>query len=75
MIFQPIAGNGHDAPARAGQAAACTKLIPVFTLLFGVSLLHEVFLPSQYLASALIIAGVLLSQWRAAPARREGARG
>ncbi|WP_297827812.1 hypothetical protein [uncultured Desulfovibrio sp.] len=39
------------------------------------SLLHEVFLPSQYLASALIIAGVLLSQWRAAPARREGARG
>lgn len=39
-------------------------MIPVFTLLFGVSLLHEVFLPSQYLASVLVIAGVLLSQWR-----------
>ncbi len=48
----------------AGQAAAYTNLIPVFTLLFGVSLLHEVFLPSQYLASVLVIAGVLLSQWR-----------
>lgn len=48
----------------AGQAAAYTNLIPVFTLFFGVSLLNEVFLPSQYLASTLVIAGVLLSQWR-----------
>ena len=48
----------------AGQAAAYTNLIPVFTLLFGVSLLDEVFLPSQYLASVVVIAGVLLSQWR-----------
>lgn len=54
----------------AGQAAAYTNLIPVFTLLFGVGLLHEVFLPSQYVASALIIAGVLLSQWREPPAGR-----
>lgn len=48
----------------AARAAAYTNLIPVMTLLFGVWLLKEVFLPAQYLASALIIAGVLLSQWR-----------
>lgn len=48
----------------AGQAAAYTNLVPVFTLAFGVLLLHEVFLPTQYVASALVIAGVLLSQWR-----------
>lgn len=46
----------------AGQAAAYTNLIPVIALAFGVRLLHEVFLPSQYLASGLVIAGVLLSQ-------------
>ena len=40
------------------------NLIPVLTLLLGVWLLREVFLPAQYAASALIIAGVLLSQWR-----------
>ena len=48
----------------AAQAAAYTNLIPVLTLLLGVWLLREVFLPAQYAASALIIAGVLLSQWR-----------
>lgn len=48
----------------AGQAAAYTNLVPVITLAFGVLLLREVFLPTQYLASALVIAGVLLSQWQ-----------
>lgn len=48
----------------AAQAAAYTNLIPLLTLLLGVWLLREVFLPAQYAASALIIAGVLLSQWR-----------
>lgn len=46
----------------AGQAAAYTNLIPVLTLLLGVALLREVFLPSQYAASCLVLAGVLLSQ-------------
>lgn len=48
----------------AAQAAAYTNLIPVMTLIIGVCFLHEVFLPSQYAASLLVIAGVLLSQWR-----------
>ena len=46
----------------AGQATAYTNLIPVLTLLLGVVLLREVFLPSQYAASCLVVAGVLLSQ-------------
>lgn len=46
----------------AGQASAYTNLIPVMTLFLGVFLLHEVFLPAQYVASALVVAGVLLSQ-------------
>ena len=49
---------------KAQTVAAYTNLIPVLTLLLGVWLLREVFLPAQYAASALIIAGVLLSQWR-----------
>lgn len=48
----------------AGQAAAYINLIPVITLLMGVGLLHEVFLATQYMASALVIAGLVLSQWR-----------
>lgn len=48
----------------AAQAAAYTNLIPVMTLVIGVFFLQEVFLPPQYAASLLVIAGVLLSQWR-----------
>ena len=51
----------------AGRAAAYTNLIPVFTLFFGVALLNERLLPSQYAAAALVMAGVLLSQWRGGP--------
>lgn len=51
----------------AGRAAAYTNLIPVFTLFFGVALLNERLLPSQYAAAALVMAGVLLSQWRGVP--------
>ncbi len=47
---------------KAGQAAAYTNLIPVCTLAMGVLFLEEHFSPTQYLASALVIAGVLLSQ-------------
>lgn len=46
----------------ASQATTYINLIPVFTLLLGVTLLEERFLPAQYAASALVIAGVLLSQ-------------
>ena len=42
------------------------------TLAGGVILLREVFLPGQYLASVLVVAGVLLSQWGGRKGRREG---
>lgn len=48
----------------AGKAAAYTNLIPVFTLIFGVALLQETMLAAQYGAAALVMLGVLLSQWR-----------
>lgn len=48
----------------AGQAAAYINLLPLITLGLGVALLDEMFLPMQYLASALIILGLALSQWR-----------
>ena len=48
----------------AGRAAAYTNLIPVFALLFGIALLDEKLLPAQYGGAALIVLGVLLSQWR-----------
>lgn len=48
----------------AGQAAAYINLIPVITLMMGVGMLGETFLPTQYLASSLIITGLILSQWR-----------
>ncbi|MDO5484331.1 MAG: DMT family transporter [Desulfovibrionaceae bacterium] len=53
----------------AAQAAAYINLIPVITLILGVGLLGEVFLPVQYLASALVIAGLVLSQWRGSEAK------
>jgi drug/metabolite transporter (DMT)-like permease len=46
----------------ASRAAAYTNLIPVFTLLMGVAWLHDLVLPMQYAAAALVIAGVILSQ-------------
>jgi len=49
---------------RAGQASAYLNLIPVMTLALGVLFLREAFAPEQYLASGLVIAGVLLSQQR-----------
>ena len=42
------------------------------TLAGGVILLREVFLPGQYLASVLVVAGVLLSQWGGRKGRCEG---
>ena len=48
----------------AGRAAAYTNLIPVFALLFGVALLDEKLLQAQYGGAALIVLGVLLSQWK-----------
>ncbi|WP_297670709.1 DMT family transporter [uncultured Desulfovibrio sp.] len=55
----------------AGGAAAYVNLIPVFALLCGAVFLDERLLPAQYGGAALILAGVLLSQWRGAarPAR------
>ena len=46
----------------AGQAAAYTNLIPVITLFMGVLCLNEHMTPTQYLAAALVVAGVMLSQ-------------
>ena len=48
----------------AGRAAAYTNLIPVFALLFGLALLDEKLLQAQYGGAALIVLGVLLSQWK-----------
>ena len=48
----------------AARASAYTNLIPVMTLGMGVYWLNEVFTPAQYAASALVVAGVLLSQIR-----------
>lgn len=55
----------------AAGAAAYTNLIPILTLASGVILLREVFLPGQYMASVLVVAGVLLSQWGGQKGRRE----
>lgn len=46
----------------AGRAAAYTNLIPVITLFMGVLCLNERMTPTQYLAAALVVAGVMLSQ-------------
>lgn len=47
----------------AVQAAGFTNLIPVFTVMFGFAILGERFTPAQFAASALVFAGVGLSQW------------
>jgi drug/metabolite transporter (DMT)-like permease len=51
----------------ASQATAFINLIPVFTLIMGVLVLGERFTYVQYLASALVFVGVILTQ---APFRR-----
>lgn len=48
----------------ASQASGFTNLMPVFTLIFAALLLGERLTPPQYLAAALVFAGVALSQWR-----------
>lgn len=50
----------------ASQATAFINLIPVLTLFFGWLVLGEVFQPIQYGAGAMVIAGVFLSQDKAA---------
>ncbi|MGE4298106.1 MAG: DMT family transporter [Desulfovibrionaceae bacterium] len=46
----------------AGKAAAYINLIPVLAVLMGWLFLDETLTPPQYAASALVLAGVLLSQ-------------
>ena len=48
----------------ASQASAFTNLIPVFAVVLGYLVLDEVFSPVQYLASFLVLAGVIISQER-----------
>ncbi|NVK42075.1 MAG: DMT family transporter [Oceanospirillaceae bacterium] len=55
----------------ASQASAYINLIPVFTLLLAYLLLRETLNAEQLAASALVIGGVILSQWQ--PPRRSGA--
>jgi drug/metabolite transporter (DMT)-like permease len=46
----------------AGQAAAFINLIPIFSVLLGWFFLAERFTPPQYLAAAIILLGIYLSQ-------------
>ena len=46
----------------AGETAAYINLIPIITLIMGVCWLGEYLSPVQYMASALIIMGIVLSQ-------------
>ena len=48
----------------ANQASAYTNLIPVFSIILGFVILGESFTISQYIASALVLFGVYLSQRR-----------
>ncbi len=48
----------------AAKASMFMNLIPLFTLLFGMLLLGERPAPVQYMASALVLGGVLISQRR-----------
>ena len=47
----------------ATQASAFVNLIPVFSVVLGFLVLGERFTPEQFTASAVVFAGVLLSQW------------
>jgi drug/metabolite transporter (DMT)-like permease len=46
----------------ASQASAFVNLIPVFTVILGRIILDEHFTAVQYVASAIVIAGVFMSQ-------------
>lgn len=48
----------------ANQASAFVNLIPVFTVLMGWAFLGETFSSPQYIASALVLSGVFISQDR-----------
>lgn len=48
----------------AARASMFMNLIPVFTLLFSMSILGERLAPTQCLASALVLGGVMISQRR-----------
>jgi len=53
----------------ANQAAAFVNLIPVFTVFLGWLILDETFTSVQFLASALVIGGVFISQDKMPPAQ------
>ncbi len=46
----------------ASRANICMNMIPVFTIVFGMLILGERMLPSQWLASAIVFTGVFLSR-------------
>ena len=48
----------------ASQASAYVNLIPVFAVILGFMILGERFVPSQYVASLLVLLGVFISQRR-----------
>ncbi|MGI9537587.1 MAG: DMT family transporter [Desulfocapsaceae bacterium] len=49
----------------ASQASSFVNLVPVFTVILGFIILGERFVPSQYVASVLVLVGVFISQRRA----------
>ena len=49
----------------ASQASSFVNLVPVFTVILGFAILGERFVPSQYVASVLVLVGVFISQRRA----------
>lgn len=65
-VFVTLVGYGlyNFAVSRipASKAAAFTNLIPVFAVLLGRLVLAETLTPTQYLASALTLGGIVLSQ-------------
>jgi len=56
----------------AGQATAFMNLVPVCSLLMGVFFLQEAMTFLQYVAAAVVVGGVALSQL---PGRRDEDRG
>ena len=52
---------------RASVAAGYTNLLPAFALLFAMLLLGERLTTAQWLAIAVIVCGVVLSQWHSPP--------
>ena len=56
----------------ASQASIFVNLIPVFTVFLGWLILDERFTGAQYLASALVFAGIYISQRRSSEAAPEG---